>query len=250
MKIKKEVVIVISAAVLFVLVIVAITQYQINKTREEFAARIVSEGSAKTPDTVEGLKAAIAANEKKMKQYVDEAAQTAYYWKILAVRLQDRGLHGEALDALERAIYYAPADPQLHYYTGVSAGILAKSVHVYSDDGTENTERRRYFALAEDAYLRAIELDPTYTRPRYGLAVLYVFELNRPEDAIPHLQRCLEISRNDLDSMFVLARAYYMLKRYQDAVDLYDRIISFTSNAQQRTEAQNNRQQLLDLIHG
>jgi len=250
MKIRKEVVIIAGVFVLFALVLAVVTLHQNDKNRGDFAARIISEGSDKSLDTIAGLKAAIAANEKKIAQHVQDAGKTAYYWKILAIRLQDQGLHGDALDALERAIYYAPTDASLHYYTGVSAGVLAKSVHSYPGPGTDNTERNRYYLIAEDAYLRAIELDPLYLRPRYGLAVLYVFELNRPEDAVPLLQRYLEISRNDLDSMFVLARAYYMLKRYQEAVDLYDRIITLSGNTQQRNEAQNNRQQVLGMMHG
>ena len=250
MKIKKEAVIIITIVVLLVVVIASVSQYQKNKERGALAERIISAGSNTAPDTVEGLKAAIAANEKQIGQYVESAAKTAYYWKILAVRLQDRELHGEALEALERAVYYAPADPLLHYYTGVSAGVLAKSVHIYPGRDNENAERRRYFALAEESYLRAIELDSKYLRPRFGLAVLYVFELDRPEDAVPQLERCLEISRNDLDTMFVLARAFFMLKRYQEAVDLYDRILTLSRDQQQRIDAQNNRQQILGLIHG
>ena len=248
MKIKKGAIIGIGVIVLIVIAAVGASLYQKDADRGELAKRIFALGGNNQPTTVEDIKANIATYEKRIDQHVQDAAKLASYWKILVVRLQDRGLHGEALEALEHAIYYTPEDPALHYYTGVSAGIMAKSVHAFP--GRDNTERERYYALAEESFLRAIELDSRYLRPRYSLGVLYVFELDRPEDAIPHLEKCLEISRNDVDTMFVLARAYYMLKEYQKAVDLYDRIITLTRDEQKKVEAQNNRQIIMGQIHG
>ena len=247
MKIGKQLIIIIAVVVLLILVVVAVVEYQKSKSMGALAERIFSESSKTSTDTVESLKAAIAANEKQLEQYVQTASKTGTYWKLLALRLQDRGLHGEALKALERALYYNPTDAALHYYTGLSAGMMAKSFHAFP--GSVNTDRNQYYDLAEESYLRSIELDPVYLRPRYGLAVLYVFELNRPEDAVPQLQQCLTISPNDIDSMFVLARAYYMLKSYQDALNLYDRIIKIVTNEQRKTEAQNNRQMVLEQMH-
>ena len=224
------------------------SRFQKSRAQGELAKQIFALGSGVTPVTIEELKASIAAHEKQMELYVETAARTGIYWKILAARLSDRGLHGEALEALHRAIYYIPEDPALHYSAGISAGILAKSFHVFP--GRENIERDQYFSFAEQAFLRAIELDNRYLRPRYSLGVLYVFELYMPEEAIPHLERCLEISRNDVDTMFVLARAFYMLQRFQDAIDLYDRITIISGDEQKRIDAQNNRQLILEQMNG
>jgi tetratricopeptide (TPR) repeat protein len=222
--------------------------HQRNLRRAEFADHIISHWRWVRPDSVAELRAAIAANERRIERHVEYAARTGTYWKLLAVRLQQRGLHGETLEALERAIFYTPEDPMLHYYTGISAAVMAKSFHVFP--GRDTTERDSYFNLAERAFLRAIELDANYLRPRYSLGVLYVFDLDRPEEAIPHLLLCLEVSRNDIDTMFVLARAYFMLRRFRDAVDLYDRIIVLTGDEQRRIDARQNRQIAMDHIHG
>jgi len=235
-----------------VLVVVAAfnvySQYQKNKARGEYAQRIYSSSGSNPPSTVEELKAAIAANEKKIERYVNDVAQTGIYWKLLASRLSDRGLHGEALEALRNAAYYLPQDASVQYNTGLSAGVMAKASHAFP--GRENREKEEYYSLAEKAYLRAIELDDRYLSPKYGLGVLYVFELDRPEDAIPHLQKYLEISRNDVDTMFVLARAYYEVRNYKAAVELYDRIITLTRDEQKRKDAQNNRQTILGQTNG
>jgi tetratricopeptide (TPR) repeat protein len=241
MKVKKEILVglLVIAALCFGLV--ALITCEKEKSRGELAARIAGLGGDESPDraAIEELKATIARYEKQIDAYVQDAAKTGNYWKILARRLQDRDLHNEALKALERAIYYGPEDPVLHYLTGISAAKAAKSTHSFP--GSDGRERERLFVLAEEAYRRAIELDGRYLNPRYGIAVLYVFELGRPEEAIPHLEKYLEISRNDVDVMFILARARFMTGEFQLAADLYTRIISLTKDEAKRIEAQNNR---------
>jgi tetratricopeptide (TPR) repeat protein len=249
MSIKKQT---IKGLVLIILIAVGvygISLHQRFKARSEFAKRIMlSLGQDPSTETIEDLQKAIALYEKRIERHVKDAGKTGTYWKILAVRLAERGLHGEALEALEHAIYYSPEDPTLQYAIGVSAGIIAKSIHIFP--GRESPEREQYFAFAEEAYLRAIELDGRYLRPKFGLGVLYAFELDRPSDAIPYLEQCLEISRNDVDTMFVLARAYYMMERYQAALDLYDRIITLSKDQQKRIDAQNNRQIVMEKMYG
>jgi tetratricopeptide (TPR) repeat protein len=249
-KIKKEILVgllVISALCLGFAVLVA---YHKGKNRADLAARTAASGRDEPPDstTIDELKATIAQYEQQIEAYVRDAAKTGNYWKVLALRLQERGLHNEALGALERAIYYIPGDPALHYLAGLSAAMAAKSSHSFP--GGPKGERERLFALAEDAYLLAIELDDRYLNPRYGVAVLYVFELDRPLEAVPHLEKYLEISRNDVDAMFILARVYFMTEEFQRAADLYTRIIGLTKDEAKRLEAQNNRFSAMERLHG
>jgi tetratricopeptide (TPR) repeat protein len=247
-KMKGKIIALLAVVLVIISAFSGFSQHQRNKARGEQAKRIFSLGGANPPSTVEELKAAIKEYEKRIERYVNDTAQTGMYWKLLASRLSDRGLHGEALEALGNAAYYLPVDPSVQYNTGLSAGIMAKSSHAFP--GRENREKEEYFSLAEKAFLRAIELDDRYLSPRYALGVLYVFELDRSEDAIPHLKRYLEISRNDVDTMFVLARAYYVTRDYKAAVDLYDRIITLTMDEQKRKDAQNNRQLVLGQMNG
>jgi tetratricopeptide (TPR) repeat protein len=221
--------------------------YQRGSTRNNRElARRIAELSPRggPPETIEGLRQAIAIYEDQIERNVREGAQTGVYWKILATRLADRNMHNDALAALERAIYFNSEDPVLFYLTGVSAANVAKSKVGFSANAQR--EREHYFDLAENAYLRALNLDITYSRPMYGLGVLYVFELDRPEDAIVHLERYLQIHTSDVSAMFVLARAHFMLRNFSHAIELYDRIVSRTRDQRIREEALMNR----DIIQG
>ncbi len=221
-----------------------------DRNATALARRIGGMGpSGSPPETIEGLRKAIVAYEDKIEELLSLEAQSGIYCKILAVRLMDRGLYGEALDALDRAVSYFPEDATLHYLSGVCAGIVAKSSHDYGATGSDAV-KRRYFALAEESYKRALDLDGRYSRALYGLSVLYVFELDKSREAIPLLERLLEIEKNHVDGMFVLARAYLLDGEDAKAADLYGRIADITKDPQKKQQAQDNRKAVLDGLYG
>jgi tetratricopeptide (TPR) repeat protein len=237
---------VIGAVVLILVAGLIFGFYRYEKQRDRYGlARRIAELSPRggVPGTVEGLYQAIAIYEGAIENHVRDAAQTGAYWKILAVRLADRGMHQDALAALEMTIRFNGEDPTIFYLTGVSAAIVAKNSFTQGDID-------RYFAMAERAYLRALELDNTYAKPCYGLGILYTFELERPAEAIPQLEKYLELMSRDVDGMFALARAYYMTENYVKAIDLYDRIMVTTKDETKKNEARNNRDYIRDTTMG
>jgi len=202
------------------------------------------------PETIEGLRRAIALYEDQIERNIREGAQTGVYWKILAMRLADKpnNMHEEALQALERAIYFNSEDPLLFYLTGVSAAMVAKSKVGFKV--SDEREKERYFKLSENSYLRALELDVTYTRAMYGLGILYIFELeNRAQDGIVQLERYLQIQASDISAMFVLARAYFMIENFTRAIEIYDRIADRTKNKAEKEEAYKNRDFIMGIMY-
>jgi tetratricopeptide (TPR) repeat protein len=231
---------------LFVAVIIGglmVLVYNLERDKEhrELAKRIaVLSPRGGTPRTIEDLKKAITLYENQIELNVKTGVQTGTYWKILAIRLSDKGMNKDAVEAFDRALYYNSSDPTLFYLTGESASIAAASTLHFNADSA--SEKERYQNLAESAYLRAIELDPTYAKPKLGLGILYTFDMDRPSEALQHLERYQQLVSSDTRSMFVLARAYYMTGDYERAIELYDRIIYRSKDPKLKTEAQNNKE--------
>ena len=227
--------------------IAVVYRYELDRSHRDLAKRIVGLSSkGKSPETIDDLKRAIALYENQIEFNVKTGAQTGVYWKILAIRLADKGMHKDAIEAFDRALYYNADDPTLFYLTGESASVAAASTLNFNSNSPE--ERERYLNLAESAYLRSIELDPTYAKPKIGLGILYTFDMDRPEDALPHLERYMQIMPGDVSGMFVAARAYYMTENFERAVEIYDRIIARTKDPKVKDEAQNNREMIRNLM--
>jgi tetratricopeptide (TPR) repeat protein len=239
-------------AVLVLSIIVSLVylmyQRESSKTSRELAKRMAEiSPRGGPPETIEGLRRAIALYEDQIERNVREGAQTGVYWKILGTRLADRGMDSDALAALERAIYFNTEDPFLFYLTGVSAARVAKSKVGFSANAER--EREHYYRLSENSHLRALELDITYTRAMYALGVLYAFELDRPQDAIVQLERYLQIQSSDVSAMFVLARAFFMMHNFSRAIEIYDRIIDRTRDQKLKQEAMVNKDLILGMMY-
>jgi tetratricopeptide (TPR) repeat protein len=243
----KDAIIGLFVVVSFGALIVMVYHFEMEKGHRDLAKRIVGLSSrGGPPETIDGLKKAIALYENQIELNVKTGAQTGVYWKILAIRLADKGMHKDALEAFERALYYKADDPTIFYLTGESAAVAAASTLDFNADSA--AERERYLNLAESAYLRAIELDPTYAKPKLGLGILYAFDMDRPADAVPHLDRYLQINSSDIRGMFVLARAYFMIGENNRAIELYERIIRRSKDPKVKTEAQNNIETIRNLM--
>ena len=103
--------------------------------------------------------------------------------------------------------------------------------------------------LSESGYKRAIELEPGYVRSLYGLAVLYLFDLDKAQEAIPLLQKVLSIETKHYDAMFLLARAYYMNYEFEKALDVYDKIIALSPSDTRVKEAEENKKIVLNALY-
>jgi len=239
MKQLKEILLGVFVILVFGWLITYVYRYEASSRNKELAKRIAELSPRRgPPETIDNLRQAIALYENQIERNVREGAQTGIYWKILAVRLSDKELYNDALEALERAIYFNSEDPILFYLTGVSAAKVAQKKIGFSVNDEE--EKERYYKLSENAYLQALKLDATYTKAMYGLAILYAFELDRPQDAINQLESYLQIQTSDINAMFVLARSYYMMENFTSAIEVYERIAARTKDKKIKEEAFRN----------
>ncbi len=196
------------------------------------------EPSPPPEERVEQLREVIGEHEAMVAQALQSAMKQADALKLLAQEYMRQELYGPALDALDEAIRIEPRNQILHHLAGVAAGFLGKSQ-------AEPQVRSAYYARAERSYELAIEAAPNYTDARYGLAVLYVFEIGEPVKAIPHLEHVLERNESHVPSLFVLARAHVALGNIDDAIGAYDRVIRVATDRETRRRAERNRRLLL-----
>lgn len=213
------------------------------------------EEGVSSPTTQAEIQDAIKKYEKRVEDIVLAQEQVGLWYKMLGSRYiddavvnKDAKMYGEALKAFQKAVEYYPANPNLYYWVGVSAGYVAKASLDFSASGSA-IEKYNYLKLSESAYLRAIELQPQYPRALYGLGVLYLFELDEPEKAVPYMETYVATQKSDTDGKFLLARAYYSTYEFQKAVDLYDDIIKTSKSDQKRREAENNKKLALDALY-
>lgn len=238
MKIKSVLAVVLSSVVLFA---------SCSPTYNSVKRMQKLEEGVSNPTTKEELEEAIKKYEARAMDLVLTEAQSGMWYKLLGTRYLDERMYRKAYDAFRQAILYYPDNAHLYYYIAICAGYIANSELDFDAKGDiETAERANYLKFSESAYLRALEIDPKYYRAMYGIGVLYVFELDRPADAIPYLERFLDIQKRDSDAMFVLARAYYQTYQFDKAVVLYDQIIALNPNAEKTAEAKANRKVVLD----
>ena len=197
------------------------------------------------PTTIEELKDAIKKYQERVADVQLAQSQIGIQYKILGTRYLDNKMYGEALKAFQEALTYYPDNQNLYYYVGVCAGYMSHAALDYNASGT-NEVKYNYLKLAEEAYLRAIAIEDRYVRALYGLGVLYVFELDEPEKAIPYLEKAISIDTKNLDTMFVLARAYYSSYEFDKSIAMYDKIIETTKSDDTKKTAEENKKIVLD----
>ena len=197
------------------------------------------EEGVSNPNTEAELKDAIRKYEKRVDDIIIAEGRIGIWYKILGSRYMDQKMYKKALKAFQSALEYYPENPNLFYQAGLAASLTAKNSLDFELTGTD-IEKKRYFDLAASAYNRALEIDPKHSKAVYALSVLYIFELNRPAEAIPILEKIAEWEKKPIDHLFLLGTAYYMTGENEKAIAVYERIIENSSSAEKKVKAESN----------
>ena len=197
------------------------------------------EEGVSNPNTEAELKDAIRKYEKRVDDIIIAEERIGIWYKILGSRYMDQKMYKKALKAFQSALEYYPENPNLFYQAGLAASLTAKNSLDFELTGTD-IEKKRYFDLAASAYNRALEIDSKHSKAVYALSVLYIFELNRPAEAIPILEKIAEWEKKPIDHLFLLGTAYYMTGENEKAIAVYERIIEISSSAEKKAKAESN----------
>lgn len=168
------------------------------------------------------------------------------YLEALTLDYMDRGIYRKAYDSIQKAIEYFPANSNLYYNAAICAGYIGKSFSVEND--RENGAV--WMSKAVAYYKRAIDLAPGHIDALYGLAVLYVHELKIPEEAVGLLLSIKEREQYNTDARFLLAQAYYLLGRYEDAIGEYGEIGKITRIDSKKAQARANIEKIRSMMTG
>jgi len=115
------------------------------------------------------------------------------------------------------------------------------------EDGTDQ-KARVYFLMGKsydklrkidktiEAYLAAIDLDPTTPEPAYELGLIYLTS-NEYENALRSFQSALRIKKDDPLSLLGLGNSYYGLKKFPDAKAAYEKVLDVSPGVRTAMEA-------------
>jgi tetratricopeptide (TPR) repeat protein len=226
-------------AVLVVLVVLALAgcDQGRSETLEDLAEMEPGDGPVGEARIAE-LREQIENYREIVEEKVQATGQLGVYYKMLGRAYMTRRMYGPALDALEEAVRIETANPIVFYRAAVAAGQLGSSA------GSES-EARRHFETAERYYERAIELDPEYVDALYGLAVLYTFELDRPEAALDLLNRATTAEPGRARPFMLKGRVLLELGRPEAAAEAYGAAAETAESEETRDAALENRRRIL-----
>jgi len=184
------------------------------------------------------LKQDIAKFSKLLNEKVDAAEKLGTYYKLIGLKYIDYGMYGLALESFQDALAIYPENPHVLYYAGLC------SARLYKTEGSI-VKSGQYLDQAVRYYEASLAVKNRFSSPMYGLAVLYVYELNMPELAIPLLEMYNTIQKSSMDGRFLLAAAHYAAGDEDRAVDLYNDIIEKADDRELVEAARNNRNEIL-----
>ncbi len=174
-------------------------------------------GVSVNEERINELKGDIKRVDREIDATIEKVRNRGNYYKLLGLKYMDYSMWSEGAEAFDGALKVYPENTRLHYYRGVC---LAQSAM----NESSRTRREELFASAEADYKRAAELDRIYTSPLWGLAILYVYELDRASEAAPLLDRLLEIEPSNEKATLLRAELYRAAGDKMRALDLYHKL--------------------------
>lgn len=189
-------------------------------------------------ERIRDLTKKIKAIEKDLDKTLEMYQSNGNFHRAMGIKMIHYKMFLKAYDHFNKAIEFFPNSEMLHYYRGLSAGQYAKSQD-------QDYITREYINRARISYEYSIELNPRFPKGLYALSILYVYELDRPNDAKALLDRLLKISTREFDAMLLRALLYEKDGELNRAIDLYDKVLNLSKNNKHISIATENRDKVL-----
>ncbi|MBN2652358.1 MAG: tetratricopeptide repeat protein [Spirochaetales bacterium] len=177
-------------------------------------------------------------NLSKMKE--DVAQMMKYYanqqlfHEYLGVLLMDKGYYESALIHFEEAIKLRPKSANLYYYYGICAGQLYQAFIIKEDRSQISDKAAYYLELAEKAYLKCIEMKPSYHNALYALGIIYSYEKNDYQKAVAVMNSAVTLMPDEFRYRRLLFFAYFSSGNYSQAVGQGNKAMSLTDSEEEK----------------
>lgn len=184
------------------------------------------------------LKKGIKEYKKEVERTVKAGTGIGVYYRLVGLEYMKLKMYGQAFENFRKAIEFYPENEVLFYYSGVCLARSAKSV-------MDKDEQRRLMQKAAVYYRRAVELNPEYKDAYYALSVVYLFELDKPLEALDSVEKLLSLGPENIDALFLKARAKAVIGNIREAVDTCNKIIKISKDNKSAAKAREFRDALM-----
>ena len=188
------------------------------------------------------LKGDIKANKEILEEKIEAARGLGSSYKMLGKLYLENEMYLLALEQFRAAFKIYPENPILYYYAGLCSARYGKA-------SVEDAEKFEYISSAEKYYKKAVEMDEKYSKAVIALSVLYLYELDKPEDAAVILNNLIQYESRNFEAMFLLANAYIQAGRIDEAVSVYETIEKNADSKTYKKQAEKNRKELEENVY-
>ena len=182
------------------------------------------------PEAIKEIKKELNHWEDELNDAITAARNTGRFYRTLGLKYLDYKMYGPAKDSFSRALEFSPENGRLYYYRGVALSRLAMTRQ-------DPVVRQDEMVRAEQDYLRAIQVEPDFMSPYYSLAVLYIYELSRPFEAGPYLEKYVSVERSDGKGHMLYAQLLENMGQLEDAIDHYNKVLILPGTEEQKEQA-------------
>jgi len=193
--------------------------------------------SPEEPEKIKEIRKEINRWEKELNDAITAGKNIGRYYRTLGLKFLDYKMFAPARDSFSKALEITPENARLYYYRAVSISRLAIS----RDNAEEGQEE---LLLAEKDYLRAVSLEPKFMPPYYSLAILYIYELARPFEAEPYLDKYLSVERSDGRALLLYGQLLEQMGQAEKAMDQYTKLLALSGYTEEKQQAETYLQRI------
>jgi len=227
---------------IFILLLLLIGCRNNSENLEDLAARMaamdgvdMTEGDEKR--TAE-LMATIKKYEKDIGDIISDQNNRSEFLKLLGLKYMDYKMWTLASEQFKQAMEITPESSRIHYYRAVALGQMAVNE-------SNRSQRQQLLTEAEFEYQRALELDNMfYSSAAYGLAILYVFEMDRTDEAEELLDEIIQKDPAFLKAKMLRGQLYERERETVKAIEMYQSILNADRDSELMEAAKNRLIQL------